>query len=123
LPAKDSRPAAPASAGRQVAPAPSPSSKQRHAPKQLKVAATPTVTKERLFAHPARPSAYTHGGDQQLLSQGKPVAGYSTFEAYFTKVLGLHSKDVVLKRMRPGAHLVAGTILGRIDKTVPTLAP
>ncbi|MDX6697980.1 MAG: hypothetical protein QOE65_1377 [Solirubrobacteraceae bacterium] len=77
---------------------------------------TVQVVKERLFAHPSRGLAYRNGGEQQMLQAGKPVAGYTTFEAYFDQVLGLKRQDVVLKALRPGAQVIAGTVLGRIDK-------
>ncbi len=51
------------------------------------------------------------------------MAGYSTFEAYFKQVLGLKGSDVVLRRLAPGAQVIAGTILGRIDKVDPKVAP
>jgi hypothetical protein len=38
-------------------------------------------------------------------------------------VLGLDRDDVVLRKLRPGARVIAGTLLGRIDKTIPTQAP
>jgi len=117
LPAADPKPGTPASAGRQAPKAPAASSSQPSS------TATATVTKERLFAHPARAAAYAAGGQQQLVDSGKPVAGYSTFEAYFKQVLGLKGSDVVLRPLAPGAQVIAGTILGRIDKVDPKMAP
>ena len=114
----DPKPTQPASAGSQV--------KSRAA---AKGGAAPTsvktieVAKERLFANPGRSSAYRNGGEQQLLQTGKPVAGYTTFEAYFKQVLGLPRKDVELRPMKPGAQVIGGTVLGRIDKTDAALAP
>jgi len=85
---------------------------------------TVQVSKERLFANPSRNAAYRNGGEQQLLQTGKPVAGYTTFEAYFKQVLGLPRQDVVLQPLRPGAQVIAGTVLGRIDKVAGSpLAP
>jgi hypothetical protein len=82
------------------------------------------VTKERLFAHPARPAAYKAGGDQQVLATNTaPIAGYTNLDSYVGKVLGLRRGDVVIKPLKPGAQVIAGTILGRIDKTDPSLAP
>ncbi|MDQ6749890.1 MAG: lytic murein transglycosylase, partial [Actinomycetota bacterium] len=80
-------------------------------------------SKERLFAHPGRSSAYRAGGDQQLLGSGRPVAGYDTFDSYVGKVLGLKRSDVSFKALKPGAQVIAGTILGRIDRTDNQLAP
>jgi hypothetical protein len=113
---KDRAPTQPASAGAQ----PQAAAKSSAAsPSQTTV----QVTKERLFAHPGRTFALSSGGRQQLLQTGRPVAGYTTFESYFQSVLGLNSKDVVLKPLRPGAQVIGGTVLGRIDRTDPALAP
>jgi hypothetical protein len=121
LPKADPKPNAPATAGSQkVAAAPQPVAGPI-APQTAEN--TVSVAKERLFAHPARHAAYKAGGSQQLLATGKPVAGFTTFEAYFTKVLGLKGSDVVLKKLKPGAKVVAGTILGRIDDTGDSMAP
>jgi Transglycosylase SLT domain len=116
LPPKDKAPTQPASAGAQ----PQAAAKTGAAsPSQTTV----QVTKERLFAHPDRTSALSFGGRQQLLQTGKPVAGYTTFESYFQSVLGLNGKDVVLRPLKPGAQVIGGTVLGRIDRTDPALAP
>jgi hypothetical protein len=115
-PPRDPKPLRAASAGRQPA-APARQSSRAAAAPQV------TVAKERLFASPGRPNSYRAGGEQQLLMSGKPVAGYTTFEAYFKQVLGLDRDDVVLRKLRPGARVIAGTVLGRIDKTIPTQAP
>nr|MDQ4041709.1 lytic murein transglycosylase [Actinomycetota bacterium] len=120
LPTKppDPKPEQPASAGeqpRQGAPEGRGKGKEGKG-KPAPAARTVQVSKERLFAHPGRRSSYRNGGEQQLLQSGKPVAGYTTFEAYFKQVLGLPRKDVVLKPLRPGARVIAGTVLGRIDK-------
>ena len=115
---KDPKPSGPASAGAQQAKA---AAGKTSAPAPS--VRTVEVSKERLFAHPGRSAAYRNGGEQQLLQGGKPVAGYTTFEAYFKQVLGLPRKDVVLKPLRPGAQVIGGTVLGRIDKTDASLAP
>jgi soluble lytic murein transglycosylase-like protein len=115
---KDPKPTGPASAGSQRVKA---AAGKTAAPASS--VRTVEVAKERLFAHPGRSAAYRNGGEQQLLQGGKPVAGYTTFEAYFKQVLGLPRKDVVLKALRPGAQVIGGTVLGRIDKTDASLAP
>jgi murein DD-endopeptidase MepM/ murein hydrolase activator NlpD len=115
-PAPDPRPASPASAGRQPAAV---SRRPASAPKVTEI----TLAKERLFAHPGRPASYRAGGEQQLLMHGKPVAGYTTYQAYFKQVLGLDSEDVVLRKLRPGAQVIGGTVLGRIEKLNPKQAP
>jgi murein DD-endopeptidase MepM/ murein hydrolase activator NlpD len=119
LPPRDPKPLQPATAGRQ----PAAFGKAATKPRRTRLALRPVpVAKERLFAHPGRPSSYRAGGEEQLMQSGKPVAGYTTFQAYFKQVLGLGRDDVVLRKLRPGSHVIAGTILGRIDKTT-SLAP
>jgi hypothetical protein len=123
LPKADPKPTQPASAGRQVAPA-------LHAPARKDVltvhhSAAPNVVlhKERMFANPSRPQAYRHGGETQLLDSGAAVPGYTTFRSYFTQVFGLKRNDVVLKRLKVGSQVIAGTILGRIGRLAPKVAP
>jgi len=72
-----------------------------------------SVEKERLYAHPARKGAMKAGGKEQLFQAGD-LPGFTTFKSYFTQVFGLNRKDVVLRPMRRGARVIAGTILGRI---------
>ena len=116
----DAKPSAPASAGRQaVQPASSAPAKGGAGPKgggAPRGLAQPI--KVRLFAHPSRPAAYAAGGEQQVV-QTAPVAGYGSFDNYVGKVLGLNRQDVVLKPLKPGAQVIAGTILGGIDQTDP----
>jgi transglycosylase-like protein with SLT domain/peptidase M23-like protein len=76
------------------------------------------ATKERLFAHPARPRAANAGGDQQVFEKTGKVEGQS-MAGYFRRVFGLGRKDVQLKRLRKGSSVVAGTILGHVGQTVP----
>jgi murein DD-endopeptidase MepM/ murein hydrolase activator NlpD len=112
LPKADPKPTAPASAGSQaprrvVA---------KSAPRKAAPAPQVRVEKERLFANPARPSAFEHGGESQLLDSGAAIPSYTTFKSYFTEVFGLKRDDVVLKRMKVGSRVVAGTIIARIGK-------
>ena len=60
---------------------------------------------------------------RQVVDQTGPVAGYGSFDNYVGKVLGLNRQDVVLKPLKPGAQVIAGTILGSIDQTDPQLGP
>jgi murein DD-endopeptidase MepM/ murein hydrolase activator NlpD len=85
--------------------------------KEVVSAATATdVAKERAFANPSRPASYKSGGEEQLLNR-EFQAGGTSYQAQFTKVLGLDSKDVQIKKLKVGSKLVAGTILGRLGKT------
>jgi murein DD-endopeptidase MepM/ murein hydrolase activator NlpD len=117
-PAPDAAPRQPASDT--TAPATKPPTRkdaERAAPKGTKApkkAAAPE--KQRLFANPARPNASAAGGAQQVFERTGVIDGVETFQGYYSRVLGLDRKDVVLKRLRPGAHVVSGTILGRLGK-------
>ena len=124
------KPTAPASAGLQR-----PSSRtsgSSHAAvkkvkKTVKVAPqpqqAPATTKERLFAHPSRPNAKSAGGLEQIFNASATSNGFSTFQNYFSRALGLNAKNSTFRRLRKGAHVVGGTILGRIGKTDPNAAP
>jgi murein DD-endopeptidase MepM/ murein hydrolase activator NlpD len=122
LPKSDPKPTAPATAGRQVTPT------ARAAAPKTKAAATPsatapTVRKERVFANPARPAAYAAGGEEQLVNAGAGLKSSDTFKSYFTGIYGLKRSDVVLKKLKPGSKVIAGTILGRIGRTEQKMAP
>ena len=80
-------------------------------------AAAPVVDKERLFANPNRPRALRAGGQEQILNSGADVPGFTSFKSYFTQVFGLKRADVVIKTLKPGSKVIAGTILGRIGVT------
>ena len=73
--------------------------------------------KQRLFAHPDMPGAREHGGLEQTLDAEAKRAGKG-FETYknFARPFGLDSKDVRLKRLRRGARVIGGTLLGRVAK-------
>jgi murein DD-endopeptidase MepM/ murein hydrolase activator NlpD len=82
----------------------------------------PTLTHApRLFANPRRPAAFHNGGKQQIarMTATQPRA----LSHYFSIPVGLTRKDVVLRRLRPGARVIGGTILGHISKTSPSMAP
>src|SRR4051812_17764832 len=117
--ANDPKPSAPASAGTQrpgsedkSTPAPKRSHSRptrAHKPARARIAAV----KERLFAHPQRPAAKRHGGLDQLLQTQTRSGDYDN---YFSKPLGLNSKNATLKRLKKGSHVVGSTILGRVGK-------
>jgi murein DD-endopeptidase MepM/ murein hydrolase activator NlpD len=129
LPKPDARPTAPATVGAQR-PSDKPDAAGADAGTQRRPAtdasatasapAPASSTKERLFAHPERPAAYAAGGERQLAELGQPL---ESFDGYFTDALALDPHDYVLKPLRGGSSVVAGTILGRIGKTDATLAP
>jgi murein DD-endopeptidase MepM/ murein hydrolase activator NlpD len=131
LPKKDPKPTQAASAGTQkkVAPKKAASADATAAARTAsQVATTPQASatatdsaaatggKERAFANPSRPQSYKVGGEEQLLNR-EFQAGGTSYQAQFTKVLGLDSKDVEIKKLKVGSKVVAGTILGRLGKT------
>lgn len=80
----------------------------------------PSLAKERLFANPARPQAYAAGGERQIEQMGERL---TTFDGYFSGPLEADPDDYLLKPLRRGSTVIAGTILGRIDRTTERLAP
>jgi hypothetical protein len=69
------------------------------------------MLKERLFADPARPRSYAAGGQRQLHASAAQI---SSFHNYFSDVLHLARNQYTLEPLKPGAIVVAGTILGRV---------
>jgi hypothetical protein len=118
LPHNDPKPTAPASAGTQPHSKVVAATKKTAAPKVA--APQVTVSKERLFANPKRPQAFKNGGQEQILNSD---ASFTTFKSYFTEVFGLNRDQVTLKPLKRGSKVIAGTILGRIGRTSPDLAP
>ena len=125
LPKADPRPTVAASAGKQRtargARRSTATARPRSAAAGAPAAATDApTTKERLFAHPERPDAYSAGGKRQLEELGQPL---ESFDGYFTQALAVDPHDYLLKPLHRGSSVIAGTILGRIGRTDPQLAP
>jgi hypothetical protein len=78
------------------------------------------MAKERLFAHPYRPASFAAGGSLQVKTAAQAI---SNFHNYFSDVLHLGRNQYTLKPLKPGASVVAGTILGRIGRSQGGLAP
>jgi hypothetical protein len=126
-PAKsDPTPSAPATAGSQPTPQPnSAASKKAHAVKRpAGKAAAPSspapaiAVRPRLFAHPDRTASRDSGGLEQMFnSQLAQANGFQTYNNIFAPSLGLNAKNATLKRLKPGAQVIAGTMLGRVGKT------
>jgi hypothetical protein len=121
-------PTAPATAGTQ----PTSSSVSGQAPAGSKVpttnpAASPPVQapayKARLFAHPDRPNSKANGGDAQILAQQFGSDASPADFASYSGLLGFNSNNAVLRPLRPGATVVAGTILGRVGQPTVTQPP
>src|SRR5439155_2156238 len=64
--------------------------------------------KERLYAHPARAGSLPHGGRAQLDAAPPSVL------AAAARRLGVRPADAVMARLRPGAIVAAGTVIGHL---------
>ncbi len=120
-PKHDAKPTGPATAGSQpTTVAGSAQSVPAQPAAAPTTAAADSAGKERLFAHPERPAAYVAGGKTQLADLGQAL---QSFDGYFTDALQLDPHDYLLKPLRAGSSVIAGTVLGRIGKTDRALAP
>jgi hypothetical protein len=81
-------------------------------------ASSTTGGKERLFAAPARPKAFHAGGAKQV---GAPVPQGRA--EYAEELLDLRADQVTWKRLKPGASIIAGTVLGHVGQTGSTRSP
>jgi Transglycosylase SLT domain/Peptidase family M23 len=114
----DPKPTAPASAGHQSAVTTKASGTVTSVSPTTTAQATDTASTNRLFAHPNRPADYAAGGATQVAT-GSPV----NVKSYLTQPYGLKASDLQLKTLTKGAHVIAGTILGRIGRTSSVMAP
>ena len=110
----DAKPSAPASAGRQLA---GDKNKAAPAPTVDRTRIANAVTKPRIFAHPASAHARAAGSMEQLFNEKTSSKGYSQYNALFAHVIGLNARNATLKTLKRGAHVVAGTQLGKVGKT------
>ncbi len=94
--------AAKASGDVQVAPAADPAA----------VADVAAPVKERLFAHPSRANALVAGGAQQEFLRTGRIDGALTP----ARAIGLARDQIVIKHLKVGSQIPAGTVLGRIGK-------
>jgi hypothetical protein len=119
----DPKPNAPASAGRQLDSSDTQKAKDRGGDVPADETEASAPVKERLFAHPDMPGSREAGGlEQQLDSQMRSSGKYSTFKAYFSRPFGLDPSKVRLRPLKKGSHVIGGTILGRVGRTVPDMA-
>jgi hypothetical protein len=113
----DPRPAAPASAGRQPAPV-----RRRRGPSPDAPTASAPV-KDRLFAHPNAPLARDSGGlEQQLETRARHNGEFEVYTGNSASPLALDARNMRVKRLRKGAHVMGGTILGRVGRPQPNKA-
>ncbi len=109
LPA-DASPAASATAGDHAL-APASGSPARSAP-----VVVPAAPRERLFANPQRPSALTAGGRAQIAVTRAARTGGGRRLAGSTD-LGVPLDQLSSRALGPGAHVLAGTVLGSTGAT------
>jgi transglycosylase-like protein with SLT domain/peptidase M23-like protein len=108
---RDPHPTAPASAGSQA-----PTVHERRPQPEPSQASSPV--KDRLFAHPDHPLAREAGGMDQMLEMRITRGDYEVYKES-VRPFGVGMRNMRLKRLREGSHVVGGTILGRIDRTEP----
>jgi hypothetical protein len=75
-------------------------------------ATTEPLVKERLFAHPTRSNAMVAGGAQQEFLRTGRIDGALTP----ARALGLARDQIVIKKLKAGSQVPAGTVLGRIGR-------
>jgi Transglycosylase SLT domain/Peptidase family M23 len=119
----DPKPDQPASAGRQLDSSDRGKERDRGGDVPAAKAQASAPIKQRLFAHPDLPGAREAGGlEQQLDAEARRSGKYETFKAYFSRPYGLDPSKVRLRPLKKGSHVIGGTILGRVGRTVPGMA-
>jgi hypothetical protein len=73
------------------------------------------MAKERLFADPSRPASYAAGGVFQVQSRFG-ASGLSGQADYYSATVRLAAGGFALEPLRRGSVVLAGTILGRVDR-------
>jgi Transglycosylase SLT domain len=92
----------------------------RHAasrPARRSVAAPAAAGKLRLFAHPARPAA------RAAIRAARPAPPAARPLERAAAPIGFDARHFHPRPLRPGSHVLAGTRLGRLGRTVPGRAP
>jgi hypothetical protein len=112
----DPRPLAPASAGAQPAPL-----HRGHAPARAASRASEPV-KQRLFANPDQPLARDAGGLEQQLEMKASRGLFEIYAGSSPALFDLNARNVRMKRLRKGAHVMGGTIIGRVGRPDPRKA-
>jgi len=110
LPTRDARPPAKAASATDR---PASERAKDEKPEEKVEPEAPLPAKQRLFAHPTRPNSADAGGAQQQFERTGLIDGES-YDGYLQRILGLDRDQVELKKLRPGATVVAGTVLGRV---------
>jgi hypothetical protein len=107
----DPRPLAPATAGKQTA----------NAAAEATQTITVQVSKERLFANPARPAAYNEGGQRQLAQVVEALPVGQQVTQYLSADYPLKRADLLLRPLRAGSQVMAGAILAETGRKPITL--
>ena len=120
----DPLPDAPASAGRQLDDSDREPARDRGAaPESHDAPQASAPVKQRLFAHPSMKGAREFGGLEQLLDRrARRDGSYEVYKNYFSRPFGLDPSKVTLRRLKDGSRVIGGTVIGRIDSTVPGMA-
>jgi hypothetical protein len=119
--ADDPQPDAPASAGRQISSHAESTADRVSNRTRAKKTAEPgsraiASFKPRVFAHPWMKSARKWGGIEQIFNSVSTDKGFSTYRGLFAHVYGLNAENAVLRPLRRGSRVVAGTLLGRVGR-------
>ena len=85
---------------------------RRPRPPSRSATTTEPPVKERLFAHPTRANAMVAGGAQQEFLRTGRIDGALTP----ARALGLARDQIVIKKLKAGSQVPAGTVLGRIGR-------
>ncbi|HEX8051770.1 MAG TPA: lytic murein transglycosylase [Thermoleophilaceae bacterium] len=110
----DPRPGAPASAGRQASEKPDAASDS--VTTEASDSTARVTYKPRIFAHPYRSKPRANGAIEQIFSRATSQKGFATYRGLFAHVYGLNAENAVLRPLKKGARVVAGTMLGRVGR-------
>ena len=117
LKANDPQPDTPASAGAQPTGQGRNEGAGSHRPAGEPRASAPV--KRRLFAHPEMEGSREAGGLEQLLDmRALRDGGYTTYANHFARPVRLDTDRFRLRRLRRGAHVIGGTVLGSVGRPV-----
>jgi hypothetical protein len=115
--ANGAKPTSPASAGRQPADDDSKASAADDSVSPDSSRPRGNVTyKPRIFAHPYRPNARKNGGLEQIFNRATTQKGFATYKGLFAHVYGLNAENAVLRPLKKGSRVIAGTLLGRVGR-------
>jgi hypothetical protein len=76
----------------------------------------PVAVKERLFANPSLEGARENGGYEQIM-EAQSGDSLETYDGRFARPIRLDPKRFELRPLRKGAHVIGGTVLGRLGVT------